>query len=541
MADGLLSRAERIRVAVAASLDPQTQARRGQFFTPDRAASLIAAMPTLPDKPVVRVLDPGAGSGMLMSALIERFAQECPGTEVRVTAIEVDPDVIPALTTTGRLCEEWGREHGIAVTVEVICEDLIQSSTGLGACSRAEFDLVIMNPPYAKLGVSSPERRAMSSLGVDCPNLYAAFLALGAQALRAGGQLVAITPRSFANGPYFGRFRSYLLSALTIDRIHTFESRSSVFADTGVLQENVVLSATKGGQRGPVTITVSRDHRDIAIKHVMCYENFILPNDPHRFLRITTNDADTAVAERMLSMPSTLVDLGLQVSTGRVVDFRSRGKLRDMPDTADAPLIYPGNLRAGRIEWPRDIRKPQGFATAADADRKMLMPAGCYVLVKRFSAKEERRRIVAALWDPELNGTHRVAFENHLNVFHCRGGGLDRALAWGLCLWLNGSPVDQFFRTFSGHTPGSFTVVRGLVIVGCRGGDRSGWWSWAWCSPRCARVGAGSTVRPGFLGGGDGERGVSRGAGLGAGPRRRRGRQPRPIRVEPSRFFVGRG
>jgi adenine-specific DNA-methyltransferase len=55
-----------------------------------------------------------------------------------------------------------------------------------------------------------------------------------------------------------------------------------------------------------------------------------------------------------------------------------------------------------------------------------------------------------------------VAFENHLNVLHHGGGGLDRDLAHGLCWWLNSSLVDKFFRTFSGHTQANAADLRTL-------------------------------------------------------------------------------
>ena len=277
-----------------------------------------------------------------------------------------------------------------------------------------------------------------------------------------GGQLVAITPRSFANGPYFEQFRKFLLRTISIDRLHTFESRSTVFSDTGVLQENIVLSGTRGGARERVVLTVSRGHTDTATEHVVDYAEIVRPTDPHRFLRIAAGDADTAVAQVMSAMPSTLPELGLQVSTGRVVDFRSRDNLVGEPGAGGVPLVYPANLRGGVIEWPRDIRKPQGFEVLAESDNKLLLPSGCYVVVKRFSAKEEKRRIVAAVWDPGVNGDTEVAFENHLNVVHDKGAGIDRSVAIGLGLWLNSSTVDQYFRTFSGHTQVNASDLRSL-------------------------------------------------------------------------------
>lgn len=393
---------------------------------------------------------------------MERVAAEAPDLRVEATAIEVDHLLIPWLHATARACEEWAGRRGVKVRVDVRRDDLIESSTGFGATSSRDYDLVIMNPPYGKLAASSAARHALSSLGWDSPNLYAAFIALGVEALRDGGQLVAITPRSFANGPYFGGFRRRLLDSVTIDRIHTFESRSTVFADNGVLQENVVLAATRGGDNDKVRITMSRDHTDVASEYLLAYGDLVVPGDPNGFIRVVTSAHDTAVAERMVSLPATLHSMGLQVSTGRVVDFRARENLRDEPIASDHPLIYPGNLKGGLVEWPRSIRKAQGFRALQDEDRKALMPSGHYVVVKRFSAKEERRRIVSSLWDPARNGAQDVAFENHLNVLHRAGCGLDRELGWGLCLWLNGSLVDRFFRTFSGHTQVNAADLRSL-------------------------------------------------------------------------------
>jgi adenine-specific DNA-methyltransferase len=460
--DDLMARTERRRIEALAALRAESQDRLGQFFTPQRAASLIASLPRLPQSGRLRVLDPGAGAGSLSAALVQRALSETPSLELEVVAVEIDPGVCGYLAATLADCEKAG--DGL-VRTRMVTGDYIALGTGAlgGDETLAEsFDVVIMNPPYAKLALRSWQRTAMVRWGVDASNLYAAFLALGASALKPGGQIVAITPRSFANGPYFEEFRRYLLRAVAIDRLHSFESRSTVFSDTGVLQENIVLSATRDGTRDKVLLTVSQGHTDTATEHVIEYDEMVRPQDPHQFLRISAGDTDTEAAEVMAGMPATLRDLSLHASTGRVVDFRSRPNLRDTPGGGDLPLIYPGNLRGGIIEWPRPIRKPQGFTVLAEKDRKLLLPPGCYVVVKRFSAKEERRRIVAAVWDPALNGDADVAFENHLNIVHANGTALDRDLAVGLSLWLNSTTVDNFFRTFSGHTQVNATDLRSL-------------------------------------------------------------------------------
>ncbi|WP_281876944.1 Eco57I restriction-modification methylase domain-containing protein [Nocardia sputorum] len=455
----LLAQAEQSRTAALASLDQKSQDALGQFFTPVRAASLIASMPRLPDEGLIRVLDPGAGSGMLSAAVVNRVLEEKPALRVHIVAVECDPGVVPYLESTLEACSSMGEGR---VTTEFIVGDYIELATGINHDTRLTgFDLVIQNPPYAKLSASSPARTAVRQMGVDAPNLYAAFLALATAALAPGGQLVAITPRSFCNGPYFGEFRSHLLDAIALDRVHVFESRSTVFADTGVLQENVIVSGTRSGESDYVELSISNGHEDVGANRRVSYAEVVHSDDPHRFIRIAANDEDTVVAEQMMSLPTTLKALGITVSTGRVVDFRSKESLHSEETLGASPLIYPGNLRAGIVSWPRAIRKPQWFLPASPKDEKLLLPNGWYCVVKRFSSKEERRRIVAAVWTPQQS-PGPVAFENHLNVFHIGGKGLDRDTAVGLSLWLNSSLVDRFFRTFSGHTQVNATDLRTL-------------------------------------------------------------------------------
>jgi adenine-specific DNA-methyltransferase len=460
----LTHRAEARRVRALQSLGSDRQSLLGQFFTPERAAALIAGLPRLPGTGRLRVLDPGAGSGSLSAAIAARVLRERTRLELEIVAVELDDTVAAFLRETLSDIEQAFKAAGSSAQTRVVAGDYIELVTSLLVVDAAldePFDLVLMNPPYRKLAASSAHRRALALNGAECPNLYAAFLALGAQAIVPGGQLVAITPRSFANGPYFGQFRSYLLDRIALDRLHVFESRSTVFSDTGVLQENVIFSGTRDGPRSHVTLTVSRGHEDSPVERVVDYDDVVRPGDTDRFIRILSDADDTSVAETMAALPATLADLGVQASTGRVVDFRSRKCLSTADEVGSVPLIYPGNIRGGIVQWPREIRKAQGFVVRCEADSRLLLPPGYYVVIKRFSAKEERRRVVAAVWSP-LEIDQPVAFENHLNVMHAGGEGLDHDLAVGLSYWLNSSVVDAFFRTFSGHTQVNATDLRSL-------------------------------------------------------------------------------
>ena len=250
---------------------------------------------------------------------------------------------------------------------------------------------------------------------------------------------------------------------MRLRRLHVFESRSTAFADDAVLQENVILHAVKALRAPwPVTITTSSgpDDEDLSLREVG-YDQLVRPDDPQRFIHIVPDELGSDVAGWMSQLPAPLADLGLSVSTGRVVDFRAKPYLRDEPAPDTVPLIYPGHFSNGTIAWPKPIRKPNALVRVP-ATAELLVPPGVYVLVKRFSAKEERRRIVAAIYDAEQISSDPVGFENHLNYYHRDGQGLPRALARGIAAFLNSSLVDAYFRQFSGHTQVNATDLRTL-------------------------------------------------------------------------------
>jgi adenine-specific DNA-methyltransferase len=165
----------------------------------------------------------------------------------------------------------------------------------------------------------------------------------------------------------------------------------------------------------------------------------------------------------MDGLRASLASLGITVSTGRVVDFRLKEALRMEPERGTVPLLYPCHFNGGTVHWPKiPARKPNAILDN-DETRPWLVPSGVYLLTKRFTSKEERRRLVACLFDPDEVKTKWVGFENHLNYFHASGHGLERTLAVGLYAFLNSTVVDQYFRRFSGHTQVNATDLRTLA------------------------------------------------------------------------------
>jgi adenine-specific DNA-methyltransferase len=475
--EALLARAENRRALALEVLSSERQTKLGQFFTPEPVADLIAELIDLEQLPsAIRFLDPGAGTGSLTAAVIARLVRDGRKRAVEALAYEIDPQLLGLLRDTLDDCADTADRAGFLVRTEAHGEDFmaaavaqILGSGGLfssdesNGCFTEGLDLIVMNPPYRKIQGDSRERWLLAQVGIEVNNLYTAFLALASHLLRPGGQLVAITPRSFCNGPYFRSFRIDFLGRMGLRHLHVFESRDTAFRDLDVLQENVIFAAVRGRKPTTVTISASVDHADeVFATRQVAYAEVVAPADPEQFIRISVDLAGGFASDLVNGLGSGLAELGLMASTGRVVDFRAREYLRSDPEPGTVPLIYPGHFSGGFVEWPKRGNKKPNALVDAPRTKALLLPNESYVLVKRFSSKEEPRRVVAAVYDPARVPCQHVGFENHLNVFHRNGRGLDPRLARGLALYLNSTIVDIHFRQFSGHTQVNATDLRVL-------------------------------------------------------------------------------
>jgi len=414
----------------------------------------------------LRLLDPGAGVGSLTAAAVEHLVSR--GTvELDIVAWEIDESLHDPLRATLEQCVIWAASRGVSVRWVIRDGDYIGTTSAALAgeleAKLEQFDAIVLNPPYRKVNGNTPERQALERVGLPITNLYTAFLALTACQLSPGAVLAAITPRSFANGSYSAPFRRFFFERVGIENLHLFESRAQVFADADVLQENLIFAAREGGWPAEVCISSSYGLTDEASVRKVPTQEVVHQNDPQLFLRIPSGERDTEIATAMVSLPSSLMDLNIAVSTGKVVEFRVRDNLKVIPEPGDAPLIRPNHLIGNQIHWPNaQIQtKPNAVRVSAKSE-KLLLPNGTYVVVKRLTAKEEARRVRAAVCDPSAVPGTQIAFENHLNVFHRENRGLPNDIAHGLVSYLNSSFVDLYVRQFNGHTQVNATDLRHL-------------------------------------------------------------------------------
>lgn len=458
--------AEQQRYFEATTL-PRMRKERGHFGTAPAIADFMAGMFTRISQGPVRILDPGAGVGTLSAAVCQRLLQQGNPCQLVFELWENDPRLEARLRSTMESCRkvlsDAGHEMNFTIRIEDFVLEHAQPSL-FEVAATASFDLVIMNPPYFKVRKDSASAQAMAHIVYGQPNIYAFFMAVAADLLRDGGEIVVITPRSYFNGPYFKRFRKWFFARMTARQIHVFESRTEAFQEDEVLQENVILLAEKGGKPREVVLSssIGRNFQKL-IRHTLPYRRVIEDPSGDHFVRVATNGLEQQIVDAVDSLPHQFRELPFQISTGPVVTFRSREFLRRERFKNTSPLLWMHNVHPFVTRFPVKNGKPRHILVSEES-RRLLVPAKRYVLLKRFTAKEERRRLVAGILEAQDSYAPFVGLENHLNYVYGTDGELSEAEALGLAALFNSVLIDRYFRAISGNTQVNAAEIRAMPV-----------------------------------------------------------------------------
>lgn len=436
-----------------------------QYLTPVSVARFMASLFDKKQNENPKILDAGAGIGTLTATLVERLAKENVSS-VNCTAVEVDdilgsriPDTLASFESQLDVDLNRVSEDFIVWAVEGLEEQL-----ALFNQAEKGFTHAILNPPYKKIRSNSTHRKLLRSQGIETVNLYSAFLALAIKLLAPGGQVVAIIPRSFCNGPYYKPFRELILEETAIKHLHLFESRNKAFKDDEVLQENVIIMLERSAIQETVKVSTSTDDSfvDYHEDHY-AFEKIVQENDKEKFFHIPISHEE-GILDLFPSVAFSLKDLGISVSTGPVVGFRTKENLRMLPEEGSVPLLYPTHIESTGVRWIKEDSKKPNAIMRNDQTEKMFYPSGFYTVVRRFSAKEERKRVISGVVIPDMFNSPVLGFDNGLNVLHQQKNGLEKEVAFGLNVYLSSTLVDKYFRLFNGHTQVNATDLRTMLF-----------------------------------------------------------------------------
>lgn len=452
------------------SVNKEFRKKIGQFFTPSSVAKYMGSL-MRSIKDTVRILDPGAGTGILTGAICQRILHEKKIKSIHVDLFEADENIIPLLMENLEYISQELESAGKKITYKIFNENFILHHEEFwneqSLKSEDElYDVIISNPPYKKISKSDPESIAMLSVVHGQPNIYFLFMAMAVKLLKKDGEMIFITPRSFTSGAYFQRFREYFLENVRITNLHLFHSRSDVFNSDKVLQEAIILRATKTKvERDHITVSASSDYNFEGItEQLIPYDSVVDKKSGNSYILIPTSPKETDLLLMMNSWKFNLISLGFKLKTGPVVDFRATEFLREEPSEDTVPLLWANHFNDHLLHFPDPYSKKPQYILRESEKRKLLIKNQNTVLIKRFTSKEENRRIQCVLYYPESFPFEKIGLENHLNYVAKLNGEMTDEEMHGLFALFNSSYVDLYYRILNGSTQVNATEINSIPL-----------------------------------------------------------------------------
>ena len=128
------------------------------------------------------------------------------------------------------------------------------------------------------------------------------------------------------------------------------------------------------------------------------------------------------------------------------------------------PLFWLHNVEKMMLNWP--VHKPDKsqYIDVKEKSLPLLLPDKDYILLRRFSTKDDKSRLIAAPYFSKKIKGNFIGVENKVNYIYRPKGILEQDEIMGLCALLNSDLFDTYFRTFNGNVNVSATELRELTL-----------------------------------------------------------------------------
>ena len=149
-----------------------------------------------------------------------------------------------------------------------------------------------------------------------------------------------------------------------------------------------------------------------------------------------------------------------------MVPFRiSKTLLSGIPeDECFCPLIWMHNIQNGGVLWPNTFRKKPIAVKINEWTKPILLKNKNYILIKRVSSREGRRRINAGILFKKNFKTSYIAIENHVNYIAKLKGDITETEAYGLTTILNSILYSRYFQILNGNTQVNASEIANIPL-----------------------------------------------------------------------------
>jgi hypothetical protein len=479
---------ERLGTALAQLSGPRAGYLAGQIYTtllPDSIRKALGAFYTTP--PLVerllalvtdngfdwrhgRITDPACGGAAFLASVAPKMLAGAGGTaplaaledlESRLLGTEVDEfaawmSMVLLDVTLLEVCVAAKRP----LKPLVMARDALQMS----GADLGQFDLVVGNPPYGKVTLTAAQRLRFKESLFGHANLYGLFTELAVRLAKPGGLIAYVTPTSFLGGEYFKNLRKLLASQAPLRSLDFVRDREGVF--DGVLQETMLAVFVRRSSSSPPPVKVNLLHvaevtEPLVVEPVAQVPltasgggPWLLPRAPEQ----------APLIRRFTTMPHRLGDYHFAVSTGQLVWNRHKEQLRAQCEPGCHPIIWAEAVSAeGKFQFQAARRMHLPYLKVRPGQDWLINQEPC-LLVQRTTAKEQRRRLMAAVI-PNSFVLEYPGFvvENHLNMIYCETRRPRVALVT-LAALLNSATLDQVFRCVNGSVAVSAYELNSLPL-----------------------------------------------------------------------------
>ena len=210
-----------------------------------------------------------------------------------------------------------------------------------------------------------------------------------------------------------------------------------------------------------VTITSSKSNSDFGeITSLMVPYDLVVSGANHYVYLVTDKD-EVEVLKKLHKFKKTLPAIGVKMKTGLTVDFRNCEILRDEKEEGAIPLFYSQHIRHGKVIFP--IKKEHEYVVP---EKKGLMQDNkSYLFVKRFTAKEEPRRLQCGVYlAKEFPQYKKISTQNKINFIDGIMTDMSECLVYGLYVLFNSTIYDKYYRILNGSTQVNSTEINAMPV-----------------------------------------------------------------------------
>ncbi len=431
--------------------------RLGRLFTKKNTARLMADMIELnKNKTAYTILDPGAGTGILSAAIIEKICKECPDCkQIFLTAYENSDTFADMLEDNlERIRKKCRHDYGIRLYPTVYRENYLTESKNHYTVTffdsiEDKYDIVICNPPTELAAKDSEEAKVVG--GVTQVKISSAFLfaRLAGKHLEENGQLVIVLPTLVASASALTAFRREMAEKLALSKIHLFIGKQKNEKRAVPLKKSIILSYRKTDEHAPIVISTSTETPTpdtVTTLPELDYDFVVDKTDGT--LTLPKSVEDTKIVKYIGGFPETLTSLGLKMSTGLVLDSRCEDLLFTDSIPGTIPLIRPNSIKNGTVQFPLPIRKQY----LAPKNTSLVQRNKNMIMVKRVPSKSDERFINSAIYLAAQLPVYRyISTHNKINFIDTKDvhEEMSARFAFGLFALLNSTIYDRYISIVS--------------------------------------------------------------------------------------------